>query len=79
MDTDKNGIPLDEAILRYRDVISFRVRRALGGWTPDWEDMIDEILFQAFKKVKTGEFRGEARSALSSTSSPAGASSTTSA
>jgi len=59
MDTDKNGIPLDEAILGYRDVISFRVRRALGSSTPDWEDIVDEILMQAIEKVKSGAFRGD--------------------
>ena len=59
MDTDKNGLPLDQAILGYRDVISFRVRRALGSATPDWEDIVDEILMQAIEKVKTGAFRGD--------------------
>lgn len=59
MDTDKNGLPLDQAILGYRDVISFRVRKALGSSTPDWEDIVDEILMQAIEKVKSGAFRGE--------------------
>ena len=59
MEADKNGVPLDEAILGYRPVISFRVRKALGSATPDWEDVVDEILTQAIEKVKTGAFRGE--------------------
>jgi RNA polymerase sigma factor (sigma-70 family) len=59
METDKNGIPLDQAILGYRDVISFRVRKALGSATPDWEDIVDEILMQAIEKVKSGAFRGD--------------------
>jgi RNA polymerase sigma-70 factor (ECF subfamily) len=59
MEVDKNGVPLDEAILGYRPVISFRVRKALGSATPDWEDVVDEILTQAIEKVKTGAFRGE--------------------
>ena len=59
MVADKNGVPLDEAILGYRPVISFRVRKALGSATPDWEDVVDEILTQAIEKVKSGAFRGE--------------------
>jgi RNA polymerase sigma-70 factor (ECF subfamily) len=59
MEADKNGVPLDEAILGYRPVISFRVRKALGSATPDWEDVVDEILTQAIEKVKTGAFRGD--------------------
>ncbi|HYA49068.1 MAG TPA: sigma-70 family RNA polymerase sigma factor [Burkholderiales bacterium] len=59
MEADKNGVPLDEAILGYRPVISFRVRKALGSATPDWEDVVDEILTQAIEKVKSGAFRGE--------------------
>jgi RNA polymerase sigma-70 factor (ECF subfamily) len=52
-------LPLDEAILGYRNVISFRVRKALGSSTPDWEDVVNEILMQAIEKVKNGAFRGE--------------------
>jgi RNA polymerase sigma-70 factor, ECF subfamily len=50
---------LEDAILGYRAVISFRVRKALGGSTPDWEDVVDEILMQAIEKVKSGGFRGD--------------------
>ncbi len=50
---------LEEAILGYRNVISFRVRKALGSSTPDWEDVVDEILMQAIEKVKSGAFRGD--------------------
>lgn len=59
MESEKKVIPLDEAILQYRTVISFRVRRALGSSTPDWEDVVDEILMQAIEKVKSGSFRGD--------------------
>ena len=50
---------LEDAILGYRAVISFRVRKALGSSTPDWEDVVDEILMQAIEKVKSGGFRGD--------------------
>jgi RNA polymerase sigma-70 factor (ECF subfamily) len=59
VETEKKDLPLDEAILQYRTVISFRVRRALGSSTPDWEDVVDEILMQAIEKVKSGAFRGD--------------------
>ncbi len=59
MESEKKDLPLDEAILQYRTVISFRVRRALGSSTPDWEDVVDEILMQAIEKVKSGSFRGD--------------------
>lgn len=59
MESEKKELPLDEVILQYRTVISFRVRRALGSSTPDWEDVVDEILMQAIEKVKSGGFRGD--------------------
>jgi RNA polymerase sigma-70 factor (ECF subfamily) len=59
MAAENKDLPLDEAILQYRPVISFRVRKALGSSTPDWEDVVDEILTQAIEKVKTGAFRGD--------------------
>jgi RNA polymerase sigma factor (sigma-70 family) len=52
-------IDLDELVLKYRPVVSFRVRKALGGATPDWEDVADEVITQVIEKVQKGEFRGE--------------------
>lgn len=49
----------EDAVLQYRNVISFRVRKALGGSNPDWEDVVNEILTQAVEKIKSGEFRGD--------------------
>jgi RNA polymerase sigma factor (sigma-70 family) len=54
----KSGPP-EDAVLQYRPVISFRVRKALGSSNPDWEDVVNEILTQAVAKIKSGEFRGE--------------------
>ena len=48
-----------EDVLKYRAVISFRVRKSLGSSNPDWEDVVNEILTQAIAKVKSGEFRGD--------------------
>ncbi len=55
---DRNAPP-EEAVLPYRPVISFRVRKALGSSNPDWEDVVNEILTQAVAKIKSGEFRGD--------------------
>ena len=55
---DKNAPP-ENSVLQYRAVISFRVRKALGGSNPDWEDVVNEILTQAVAKIKSGEFRGD--------------------
>ena len=50
---------LEKTILGYRTVVSYRVRRALGSFTPDWEDVADEIIVQVLEKVRNGEFRGD--------------------
>ncbi|HEX9901252.1 MAG TPA: sigma-70 family RNA polymerase sigma factor [Acidobacteriota bacterium] len=49
----------DSKVAQYRQVISFRVRKALGWDLPDWEDVVNEILTQVLQKVRRGEFRGE--------------------
>ena len=53
------AVDLDELVLKFRPVVSFRVRKALGAATPDWEDVADEIITQVIEKVRNGEFRGE--------------------
>ena len=50
---------LERSILGYKTVVSFRVRRALGSATPDWEDVVNEIMAQVLEKVRKGAFRGE--------------------
>jgi RNA polymerase sigma-70 factor (ECF subfamily) len=50
---------LDRIAARFRPVIGFKVRRALGSWNPDWEDITNEILAQVIAKIRAGEFRGE--------------------
>ncbi len=49
----------DSQVTQYRQVISFRVRKALGWDVPDWEDVVNEILTQVLQKLRSGEFRGE--------------------
>ncbi|MGB4704555.1 MAG: sigma-70 family RNA polymerase sigma factor [Candidatus Saccharicenans sp.] len=50
---------LQELIVRYRPIITFRVRKALGAQNTDCEDLVSEILSQVVEKIQTGEFRGE--------------------
>lgn len=52
-------LDLEQVILQFRPIVSFRVKRALGGSCPDWEDVVQEILSQAVQKISSGEFRGE--------------------
>lgn len=53
------AIDLDEMIRQYRPIVGFKVKKALGGGNPDWEDVVDEIMMQAVEKIKSGEFRGD--------------------
>ena len=50
---------LEKTILDYKQVVSFRVKKALGSFTPDWEDVVNEIMTQVLEKVRRQEFRGE--------------------
>ena len=57
--TGASTIDLAEMVLRYKPVVGFKVKKALGGGNPDWEDVVGEIMMQVVEKVKTGDFRGE--------------------
>lgn len=59
MTKDRERIDLEAIDGRYRRVVGFKVKRALGAGNPDWEDVTSEILVQAIDKVRSGEFRGE--------------------
>jgi RNA polymerase sigma-70 factor (ECF subfamily) len=59
IETRKPDTDLEQMIIRYRPVVSFKVRKSLGGGNPDWEDVVNEIMMQVIEKVKSGEFRGE--------------------
>jgi RNA polymerase sigma-70 factor (ECF subfamily) len=52
-------VDLHEMVVKYRPVVSFKVRKSLGSQTPDWEDVVNEIITQVIEKVQKGEFRGE--------------------
>ncbi len=59
MEQKASAVDLDEIVLRYRPVVSFKVKKSLGSQTPDWEDVVNEIITQVIEKVQNGEFRGE--------------------
>ena len=59
MKKGKSNIDLDEIITKYRPIVSFRVKRSIGVQTPEWEDVVNEIMVNVIEKLKKGEFRGE--------------------
>lgn len=50
---------IERIIQKYSPVIRFKVKKSLGGRTPDWEDVAHEIILNVVEKLKRGEFRGE--------------------
>jgi RNA polymerase sigma-70 factor (ECF subfamily) len=52
-------IDIDAIVAKYRPVVSFRVKRSIGVQTPDWEDIVNEIMINVVEKLKKGEFRGD--------------------
>lgn len=56
---EKEGQSLEEMVLKYKPIVTFRVKKALRTSRPDWEDVVNEIIAQVVEKIKSGEFRGE--------------------
>ena len=52
-------IDIDAIVAKYRPVVSFRVKKSIGVQTPDWEDIVNEIMINVVEKLKKGEFRGD--------------------
>ncbi len=50
---------IQELIVRYRPIITFRVRKALGATNPEADDLVSEIIAQVLEKIQSGEFKGE--------------------
>ncbi|HUM33690.1 MAG TPA: sigma-70 family RNA polymerase sigma factor [Candidatus Saccharicenans sp.] len=50
---------INELVVRYRPIITFRVRKAIGAQSTDCDDLVSEILSQVMEKIKSGQFRGE--------------------
>ena len=50
---------LDSIVSQYRPIVSFKVKKAIGSQTPDWEDVVNEVMINVIEKLKKGDFRGE--------------------
>ena len=59
MKKGNKDLDLDAIVAKYRPVVSFRVKKSIGVKTPDWEDVVNEIMINVVEKLKKGEFRGE--------------------
>ncbi|MFP4081790.1 MAG: RNA polymerase sigma factor [Candidatus Aminicenantes bacterium] len=59
MSNKKENFSLEEIVAKYRPVVGFRVKKSIGGSSPDWEDVVNEIMLNVVEKIKKGEFRGE--------------------
>ena len=49
----------EEIITKYKPIVTFRVKKSLGTQTPDWEDVVNEIMVNVLEKLEKGEFRGD--------------------
>lgn len=59
MKKGNKDLDLDAIVAKYRPVVSFRVKKSIGVKTPDWEDVVNEIMINVVEKLRKGEFRGE--------------------
>lgn len=50
---------IEELVVRYRPIITFRVRKSIGAQNTDCDDLVSEILSQVMEEIKNGDFRGE--------------------
>lgn len=53
------ALNIDEIVTKYRPIISFKVKKSIGAHTPEWEDIVNEILLNVIDKLEKSEFRGE--------------------
>jgi hypothetical protein len=47
MNIGKRKRDIEEAILKYKSLISYRVRGSLGPQNPEWEDLVNDIINHA--------------------------------
>lgn len=59
MEKRNKDLDLDAIVAKYRPVVSFRVKKSIGVKTPDWEDVVNEIMINVVEKLKKDEFRGD--------------------
>ena len=59
MSKQDDPLNVDDIVAKYRPIISFKVKKAIGARTPDWEDVVNEVLLNVIDKLEKSEFRGE--------------------
>ena len=52
-------LDIEKIIAKYRPIISFKVKKSIGAHTPEWEDVVNEVLLNVIEKLEKSEFRGE--------------------
>ena len=55
----EESLNIEDIVAQYRPIISFKVKKSIGAHTPDWEDIVNEILLNVIEKIEKSEFRGE--------------------
>jgi len=53
------SLNIDDIVTKYRPIIGFKVKKAIGAHTPEWEDVVNEVLLNVIEKLEKSEFRGE--------------------
>jgi len=54
-----NSYDLEKITAEYRPLVTFKVKKSIGAHTPEWEDIVNEIMLNAIEKIKSGQFKGE--------------------
>jgi len=53
------SLDIEEIVTKYKPIISFKVKKSIGAHTPEWEDVVNEVLINVIEKLEKSEFRGE--------------------
>ncbi|MBS3818791.1 sigma-70 family RNA polymerase sigma factor [bacterium] len=59
MEKKNPDLDIEKIIQDYRPIINFRVKKAIGQHTPEWEDVVNEIIVNVIEKLQNNEFRGD--------------------
>ncbi|MGD2245574.1 MAG: sigma-70 family RNA polymerase sigma factor [Candidatus Aminicenantes bacterium] len=59
MSEGASSLDIEEIITQYKPIITFKVKKSIGAHTPEWEDIVNEILLNVIEKLEKSEFRGE--------------------
>jgi len=59
MKRDKVDMDVNKIVAEFRPLVSFRVKKSISSYTPDWEDIVNEIMTNVVEKLRKREFRGD--------------------